>query len=52
MLKNRIAERHARLQRQSAEYKAIKPIVPFGETAQNLIAERQHGATLNGKAVA
>lgn len=52
LLKNRIAERRARLQRQSAEYKAIKPLVPFGETAQNLIAERQHGATLNGKAVA
>jgi len=52
LLKNRIAERRARLQRQSAEYKAIKPLVPFSETAQNLITERQRGATLNGKAVA
>lgn len=52
LLKNRIAERRARLQRQSAEYKAIKPLVPFGETAQNLITERQRGATLNSKAVA
>lgn len=52
LLKNRIAERRARLQRQSAEYKAIKPLVPFSETAQNLITERQRGATLSGKAVA